>query len=144
MVVRRKITWHRVLFSAAPSHDRRLRMRSAGMILVGVSLALGGGSVAGQTTTFLRDAPISFMNKEDTTLLVRNYQQALDSLPDGHTNAWANSKTGHSGTATPLKTMKEGGTTCRLIEITNNAGGQSGRSEWKFCKTKEGWRSSGR
>jgi surface antigen len=78
------------------------------MILVGVSLALGGGIAAGQTTTFMKDAPISFMNREDTAMLVRNYQQALDSLPDGHTNAWTNPKTGHSGTATPLRTMKRG------------------------------------
>jgi surface antigen len=114
------------------------------MILVGVSLALGGGIAAGQTTTFMKDAPISFMNREDTAMLVRNYQQALDSLPDGHTNAWTNPKTGHSGTATPLRTMKEKGTTCRLLEVTNHAGGQSGRSEWTFCKTKEGWKTSGR
>ena len=119
-------------------------MRSARTILVGVSLALWGGTAAGQITTFLKDAPISFMNKEDTAMLVRNYQQALDSLPDGHTNAWTNPKTGHSGTATPLNTTKEKGMTCRLLEITNQAGGQTGRSEWTFCKTKEGWKTSGR
>jgi hypothetical protein len=34
--------------------------------------------------------------------------------------------------------------TCRLIEITNHAGGLSGRNEWTFCKTKDGWRTSGR
>jgi surface antigen len=110
------------------------------MILVGVSLALGGGIAAGQTMTFMKDAPISFMNREDTAMLVRNYTQALDSLPDGHTNAWTNPKTGHSGTATPLRTMKEKGMACRRLEMTNNAGGQSGRSEWTFCKTKDGWK----
>jgi surface antigen len=119
-------------------------MRHARMLLAGASIALCAGQAGAQMISFMKDAPISFMNREDTAMLVRNYQQALDSLPDGHTNAWTNPKTGHSGTATPLKTTKEKGTTCRLIEITNHAGGQSGRSEWTFCKTKEGWKTAGR
>jgi len=112
--------------------------------LIGLSLAMCAGAAAAQNIGFLRDAPISFMNKDDTALLTRNYQEALDSLPDGHTNAWSNPKTGHSGTATPLKTMKDAGRNCRLLEVTNSAGGQSGRSEWTFCKTKDGWKTSGR
>jgi len=28
----------------------------------------------------------------------------------------------------------------RLLEITNNAAGLSGRSEWNFCKTPAGWK----
>ena len=108
------------------------------------SIALCAGPTLAQNMRFLQDAPISFMNREDNAMMVRNYEEALDSLPDGHTNAWLNPTTGHSGTATPLKTMKENGQTCRLLEITNNAGGQSARSEWTVCKTKSGWRVSGR
>lgn len=119
-------------------------MRATRILLLGVSMALCAGTVLAQNISFMRDAPISFMNRDDTAMMMRNYQQALDSLPDGHTNTWSNPKTGHSGTATPLKTMKDGGKNCRLIEITNHAGGQSGRSEWTFCKTNEGWKTSGR
>jgi surface antigen len=119
-------------------------MRRTRILLVGVSIALGAGTVGAQTFGFMQDAPVAKMNREDTAMLVRNYQQALDSLPDGHTSTWTNPKTGSSGTATPLKTTKEKGTTCRLLEMTNFAGGMSGRSEWTFCKTKEGWRTSGR
>jgi surface antigen len=108
-------------------------------LLAGVSLALVAGTAAAQFG-FLRDSAMSFMNREDTQLLVRNYTQALDSLPDGHTSTWTNPKTGHSGTATPLSTTKQKGMTCRLLEITNHAGGKSGRSEFTFCKTKDGWR----
>jgi len=118
-------------------------MRGTRMILVGASLALVAGTAAAQVM-FMKDAPITKMNRDDTALMTRNYQQALDSLPDGHTNAWTNPKTGASGTATPLRTTKEKGTTCRFIEITNHAGGLSGRSEWNFCKTKDGWKTSGR
>jgi surface antigen len=119
-------------------------MRCTPILLVGASFALAAASATAQTITFMRDAPISHMNREDTAMMVRNYTQALDSLPDGHVNTWTNPKTGATGTATPLKTTKEKGTTCRLIEITNHAGGKSGRSEWTFCKTKDGWRTSGR
>jgi surface antigen len=129
-----------VLSSAAHSLDRRPRMRRTRTLLVGASIALSAGGAAAQNLGFLQDSPISRMNREDTALMTRNYQQALDSLPDGHTNAWTNPKTGASGTATPLKTSKEKGMTCRLTEITNHAGGMSGRSEWNFCKTPAGWK----
>jgi surface antigen len=119
-------------------------MRRTRILLVGASIAFVAGTAAAQNLGFLKDSPVSRMNREDTAMLARNYQQALDSLPDGHTNTWTNPKTGSSGTATPLKTTNEKGTTCRLLEITNQAGGMSGRSEWTFCKTKDGWRTSGR
>ncbi len=119
-------------------------MRRTRNLLVGASIAFVAGIATAQTFGFMQDAPVSKMNREDTTMLVRNYQQALDSLPDGHTNAWTNPKTGSSGTATPLNTTKEKGMTCRRLELTNNAGGMSGRTEWTFCKTKDGWRTSGR
>jgi hypothetical protein len=79
----------------------------AAPILLAASITLCAGATLAQNTRFLRDAPISFMTREDHAMLVRNYEEALDSLPDGYTNAWLNPKTGHSGTATPLKTMKE-------------------------------------
>jgi surface antigen len=119
-------------------------MRRTRLLLAGASIAFVAGTAAAQNLGFLQDSPVSRMNREDTAMLARNYQQALDSLPDGHTNTWTNPKTGSSGTAMPLKTMREKGTTCRLLEITNQAGGLSGRSEWTFCKTKDGWRTSGR
>ena len=119
-------------------------MRRIRILLVGVSIALGAGSATAQSFGFMQDAPVARMNREDTAMLVRNYQEALDSLPDGHTNTWTNPKTGSSGTATPLKTMKDKGMTCRLLEMTNHAGGMSARNEWTFCKTKYGWRTSGR
>jgi surface antigen len=116
-------------------------MRGTGMILVGAAIVFAAGT-AGAQVMFLKDAPVSFMNKDDTAMMTRNYTQALDSLPDGHTSAWTNPKTGASGTATPLRTMKEKGMACRRLEITNHAGGRSGRSEWTLCKTKGGWKVS--
>ena len=117
---------------------------SVASTLFGAWIAFCAGTSVAQNMFFLRDAPISFMDREDKAMMMRNYEQALDSLPDGDTNGWHNPKTGNSGTATPLKTMKENGRTCRLLEITNDAGGQSAHSEWTLCKTKNGWKVSAR
>jgi hypothetical protein len=68
-------------------------MRGTGTILVGAAIALAAGTAGGQNVAFLKDAPISFMNRDDIGMMTRNYTQALDSLPDGHTSAWTNPKT---------------------------------------------------
>jgi surface antigen len=115
-------------------------MRRTRILLVGVSIALAAASAAAQNIGFLRDSAMSFMNREDSAMLVRNFTQALDSLPDGHTSTWTNPKTGSSGTATPLNTTSQKGMTCRLLEMSNQAGGQSGASKFTFCKTKDGWK----
>jgi surface antigen len=90
----------------------------------------------------LRNLPIERMTKEDIALMTRTYTEALDQNPDGHTSTWVNPKTGSSGTATPLSTGTEKGMRCRRLEITNAAGGVSNRSEFRFCKTKDGWRAA--
>ena len=115
-------------------------MRRTSLALLGASLGLLALGATAQTFGFLKDSAMSFMNREDAAMLVRNYQEALGSLPDGHTSTWTNPKTGHSGTATPLNTTRQKGMTCRLLEITNRAGGQSGRGEYTFCKTAAGWK----
>jgi surface antigen len=83
---------------------------------------------------------MSFMNRDDIAMISANFNQALESLPDGHTNTWTNPKSGHSGTASPMKSFKENGMACRTLEMTNTAGGQTGRSELVFCKTSAGWK----
>jgi surface antigen len=87
-----------------------------------------------QNVGFLAGGPMARMNADDIRMLTRNYLDALEKLPDGHTNAWLNSKTGHSGTATPQKSFERGGRKCRLVEFTNAADGLTGRSEFTFCR----------
>jgi surface antigen len=91
-----------------------------------------------QNLGFLAGGPMARMNTQDVQLLTKNYLEALEKLPDGHTNAWLNSKTGHSGTATPQKSFERAGRKCRLIEFTNAADGLTGRSEFTFCKQPDG------
>lgn len=113
-------------------------MRTAAIVTVVAALA--ASPVLGQNMGFLRDGPMQFMRKDDTAMLMKNFNEALDQNPDGHTSAWLNSATGASGTATPLSTGTEKGMKCRRVELTNTAGGQSGRGQYLACKTKTGWK----
>jgi len=65
---------------------------------------------------------------------------ALDTLADGHVSTWTNPKTRHSGTAEPTRSFKEKGMDCRSLRMTNTAGGQTGSSDFIFCKTSAGWK----
>jgi surface antigen len=109
-------------------------------VLIAAAFALTPAATA-QNLGFAAEGPLARMNAEDARLLTKNYVEALEKLPDGHTNAWLNPKTGHSGTATPQKSFERAGRKCRLIEFTNAAGGLTGRGEFTFCKQPDGtWR----
>jgi surface antigen len=113
-------------------------------VMASAALVLACSGVLAQgNTAFLRDSPIERMTREDLNLLVKNYQQALDRNADGQASAWVNPKTGHSGTAKPLSTKVEKGTTCRKLEFTNQADGRTGRSAFTFCKVGGTWKTSG-
>jgi surface antigen len=107
------------------------------VLVVAAALALASVAAA-QNIGFLVGGPMERMTQEDVRLLAKNYLDALDRLPDGHTNGWLNPKTGHSGTATPQKSFERGGRKCRLLEFTNAADGRSGRAEFTFCKQPDG------
>jgi len=106
-------------------------------ILVAVAVALAPAAIA-QNVFFLEGGPMEHMDAEDIRLLTNNYREALEKLPDGQTNTWLNSKTGHSGTAKPQKSFTRAGRPCRIIEFTNAADGLTGRSEFTFCKQPDG------
>ncbi len=106
-------------------------------VLVAAAVAVAPVAIA-QNLGFLAGGPMERMDAEDIRLLTKNYREALEKLPDGQTNAWLNSKTGHSGTATPQKSFARAGRPCRLIEFTNAADGLTGRSEFTFCKQPDG------
>lgn len=111
-------------------------------LTVAAATSLSAAPPAAAQVMGLRNLPIERMSKEDIALMTNNYTGALDHNPDGHTSTWANPKTGSSGTATPLSTGTDKGLKCRRLEITNAAGGTSNRSEFRFCKTKDGWKAA--
>lgn len=116
------------------------------MKLAPLALALALAAIVAQPAfaqqfgLFRGDTALGNMTKQDAAMMMRNYSEALDRNPNGHTSTWTNAATGASGTATPLDTGTAKGMTCRRIEITNSAGGASGRGEYRACKTKDGWK----
>ncbi len=103
-------------------------------------LSLGCAATASaQNLGFMRESVMASITREDAALLEQNYKAALEQ-PDGHTSTWTNPRTGHSGTATPLRAAKVKDMSCRVLEMSNTAGGRTERSEITFCKTKDGWR----
>jgi surface antigen len=108
-------------------------------LLVAASLAVTAATVSAQNLGFMRDSVMSFMNRDDTAMILRNNLAALE-LPEGHTSTWNNAKSGHSGTATATRSFQENGMACRQVAMTNHAGGQHGTSDLVYCKTKDGWR----
>lgn len=109
-------------------------------VLAVAAVTLAALPAAAQNWGFLGRGPADQMNKHDIALMMKNFNEALDGTPDGHTSAWINPATGASGTVTPLSTGTDKGMTCRRFEMTNSAGGMSGRSEFRACKTKAGWK----
>jgi surface antigen len=108
-------------------------------LVAAASLALAAAAASAQNLGFMKDSVMSFMNREDTAMILKNNLQALE-LPDGHTTTWSNPKSGHSGTATATRSFQENGMACRQLAMTNQAGGQNGDGALVYCKTKDGWR----
>jgi surface antigen len=117
-------------------------MKPASLAALLVALAAVGPqpAVAQQFGLLRGDTALANMTREDAALMTKNYTEALDRNPDGHTSAWTNAATGASGTATPLGEFSEKGMRCRRIEITNSARGASGRGEYRACRTRDGWK----
>ena len=102
---------------------------------------LAAASVAAQAQSnlaFLKDGPIQKMTQQDIALMLKNSNEALSRNADGETSGWANSKTGASGTATPLRTFTRKGMKCREAEYTNHAGGFNGGGKYILCRVADG------
>lgn len=108
-------------------------------LLAATALALAAATASAQNLGFMKDSVLSYMNRDDTAMILRNNLAALE-LPDGHTSTWNNPKSGHSGTATATRSFQENGMACRQLAMTNHAGGQHGNGDMVYCKTKDGWR----
>jgi surface antigen len=107
--------------------------------LVALSIAVCAVPAAAQNLGFMRDSTMSNMTRQDSDLLWRNVNDAL-ALPDGHVSTWNNPKTGHSGTATPVRSFTQQGMACRALDLSSTAAGKTASSSYTFCKTKAGWK----
>ena len=102
------------------------------------ALVAASFSVHAQNMGFLRDSPIQKMTPQDSEMMMRNSNEALNRNADGETSGWSNPKTGASGTATPLRTFTQKGMKCRETQYTNHAGGFNGASTFTLCQVASG------
>ncbi len=103
-----------------------------------ISLVLLAIPSLAQNTAFLRSAPVAFLNDEDVEILLSTLQAAMNEQPDGETVTWSNSNTGHSGVINITKTHPDYDTTCRQVEMANQAAGRTGRGTFRMCKADDG------
>jgi len=87
---------------------------------------------------FAHDMPMSEMTEADIEILSSAADEALENAPDGDTRLWENPETGAGGALTPLSTSEQDGMRCRRLQIANEAGGKTARSEFDFCRQADG------
>lgn len=107
-------------------------------LLLALALMLASVNAEGFNLSFLQDAPVSHLNDEDIDLLLQAADEALEGGEDGTDTWWENPRTGSNGSVTPVRSFEHNGLACRLARIATFAGGRSGTSELRFCKTAEG------
>jgi len=90
---------------------------------------------------FLGNSPVSFFQKADVDLMMKNAHEVLDSAGVNAKQAWSNPKTGASGFAqvTGQFTIADG-TLCKRLRVFNKAGGVEGVATYTVCKySGRGW-----
>ena len=87
---------------------------------------------------FLESAPAGNFDDKDWELLQNAVTELLDTAADGGTGAWRNEQNGHNGKLVLMSTYEAYGTTCRRVQITNEAGDFRAVSVRDLCKDKQG------
>jgi surface antigen len=103
-----------------------------------VSLVVAAVPLHAQNTSFLKSAPVAYLNDEDVEILLSTLQAAMNEQADGETVTWTNSNTGHSGVISITNTHPDYDTTCRQVEMANQAAGRTGRGTFRMCKADDG------
>ncbi len=103
-----------------------------------VSLVLVTIPLHAQNTWFWNSAPVAHLTDEDVEVLLSTLQAAMNEQPDGSTVTWTNSKTGHSGVIDITNTHRDYDTTCRQVEMANQAAGRTGQGTFRMCKADDG------
>ncbi len=126
------------LFMTAFLRLDRMMKKTVIIVAVIVSLVMVTVPLHAQNTAFLRSAPVAFLSDEDVEILLSTLQTAMNEQPDGSTVTWTNSNTGHSGVINITNTHPDYDTTCRQVEMANQAAGRTGRGTFRMCKADDG------
>jgi surface antigen len=124
-----------------PIHTRPLMHALICSVSGAALLAVSVGASAANLG-FLNDTPISYMKQRDMQALNGAARKALETKQDGESLDWNNEGAGNPvkihGTVTPQTTEKTGDKTCRKIQLTAIAKGQTQTWTPTACKSGEG------
>jgi surface antigen len=110
-----------------------MKLVLASLVAVALLCVVPRGSHAGNWA-FLDNAPMTYFTEEDMGMYQDALRQALNEAGDGDTRTWSNPATGASGEITPVRTMGEQDTTCRVMRIRSTARGYTETGSYKVCK----------
>ncbi len=115
---------------------------TVGGLIAGAAGAGGAGIAAGVIGGALLGGLVgNFLDDRDKRIAAESAPRALETAPSGHSVAWTNPDSGHSGTVTPVRTYQSGGTYCREYQQTVTIDGKQERSYGTACRQPDGtWR----
>jgi hypothetical protein len=111
------------------------------MMLAVVLTSLASALHAQSNLNFLSRSAVGSFTSQEWSILRATVRQALDDGEQGEEIGWHNDATGASGTITLLEGSELNGMSCRRTRFFNSAGGVTGTSTHRLCKTANGeWR----
>ncbi len=115
---------------------------TVGGLIAGAAGAGGAGIAAGVIGGALLGGLVgNLLDDRDKKIAAESAHRALETAPSGHSVAWTNPDSGHSGTVTPVRTYQSGGTYCREYQQTVTIDGKQERSYGTACRQPDGtWR----
>lgn len=105
-----------------------------------IALAIAAAPLSGRASNmrFLEFSPSAYFTEEDWAMARAAAAKLLDDGKDGDSTSWKNDKTGHNGTLKVLSTFADFGTTCRRMEVFNDAIEVKATRIVNMCRNKKG------
>ena len=102
---------------------------------LGPAGVIGGALLGGLVGSAVGDR----MDAADKREQAQAAQKAFETAPSGHSVAWHNPDSGHSGTVTPIRTyQRSGGQYCREYQQTIMIGGEKHEAYGTTCRQPDG------
>jgi hypothetical protein len=92
-----------------------------------------------QYDSFLKDAPVSRLNKEEAGAFWAFIMTTLDTTPDGKTVEWKATKATFTSKITPERSFSDGALKCREVTIDSDSGDRQMRGRYELCKKGKDW-----
>jgi len=89
--------------------------------------------------SFLKDAPISRLSKDELDVFWAFTMKTLDTAPDGKTVVWKAPKTAFTSKITLKRSFDDGALKCREVTIASDSGDRKMSGLYQLCKKDKGW-----